>query len=126
MNPLINCKFCNKEMSLSSCDVFICKNHKNMLVIYDDISKKFPFWSIAKDGFEIGNVYTPPIKTIQKIILFPHNSTVEVYHSDMLLNGFYYAGNLNNKGIIIDINISISPDNFDNVLKRIKPLLPFL
>ena len=120
MNPLINCKFCNQDMNISSCHTLICKYHKDMLIIYDDISKIYPFWSIAKDGFEIGNI------SPNQLIVFSHKNPENINHTDMILNSFYYGSNVNDKGTIINLNTEITPHNFDSILKRIKILLPFL
>lgn len=121
MNKMI-CKFCNNEMYQSDCYVYVCRNHPNVLVIFDNISNINTFWSVAKDGVEIGNANGKLIVFTHKI---PDENDDDIYE-DMLLNGFHYGSYGNNKGDKFDIDFNVSPDNFDEILPRIKKLIPFL
>lgn len=109
--PIINCPFCDKEMY--NIGFFsICKHQNEMIVVSADNS-----FSICKNGFEfwICENYSYLLKYEKK----------EDENKTFLFKGYTYSG-YGNELVHLNYKIPISPNNFDEFIKRILNLTPFL
>ena len=100
------CPFCNTYMTPSGSIGYFCNNHDDVMVL------NIGAIALCKDGFEI--------------FLGAWNVTQFNLHKSDMLGKFDYFNEPSERVITLPYLISVTPDNFDEWVERLKRLTVFL